>query len=53
MSEWPILMKPPVVVALFQLKFAQGDIDLLQYQAEIDYSYGDMVRQILNIDNNG
>lgn len=32
---------------------AQGDIDLAQYQADIDYSYGDMVRQILNIDNNG
>lgn len=32
---------------------AQGDIDLAQYQHEIDYSYGDMVRQILNIDNNG
>ena len=28
MSEWPILKKPPVVVALFQLKFLQGDIDL-------------------------
>lgn len=32
---------------------AQGDIDLKQYQAEIDYSYSDLVRQILNIDNNG
>jgi hypothetical protein len=32
---------------------AQGDISLEQYQGEIDYSYGDMVREILNIDNNG
>lgn len=28
MSEWPILSKPPVVVALFQLKFLQGEISL-------------------------
>ena len=32
---------------------AQGDICLEQYQREIDYGYGDMVREILNIDNNG
>lgn len=28
---------------------AQGDISLGEYQGEIDYSYGDMVREILNI----
>lgn len=27
----------------------QGDISLGEYQGEIDYSYGDMVREILNI----
>lgn len=30
---------------------AQGDIDITQYQKEIDYSYGDMIKQILNIEN--
>ena len=28
MSEWPVLSKPPVVVALFQVKFLQGEVDL-------------------------
>lgn len=28
MSEWPILNKPPVVVAIFQLKFLQGELEL-------------------------
>jgi len=32
---------------------AQGDINLKQYKEDIDYSFGDMVRQILNIDDNG
>lgn len=32
---------------------AQGDIDLEQYHDKIDYSYGDMVREILNINDNG
>ena len=30
---------------------AQGDITLEDYQEVADYSFGDMVRQILNIDN--
>lgn len=30
---------------------AQGDISLVDYQEVADYSFGDMVRQILNIDN--
>lgn len=32
MSKWPILSKPPVVVALFQLKFLQGEIDLARVE---------------------
>ena len=32
---------------------AQGDMDLQRYQEISDYTFGDMVRQILNIDNNG
>lgn len=32
---------------------AQGDINLEQYQHEIDYNYGDMIREILNIEDNG
>lgn len=35
MSEWPVLSKPPVVVALFQLKFLRGNIDLARID-EID-----------------
>lgn len=31
---------------------AQGDIQLEEYQEVADYSFGDMVREILNIDNN-
>lgn len=30
---------------------AQGDISLDEYQAVADYSFGDMVKQILNLDN--
>lgn len=30
---------------------AQGDIDLQDYQQVVDYSFGDLVRNILNIDN--
>lgn len=32
---------------------AQGDIDITQYHDLIDYSYGNMVRNILNIEENG
>lgn len=32
MKEWPVLSKPPVVVALFQLKFLQGEIDLAKVE---------------------
>lgn len=32
---------------------AQGDIGLEQYTGDIDYSYGEMVKEILNINNNG
>lgn len=31
----------------------QGDIDLTDYKTQIDYSYGDMIKQILNVEENG
>lgn len=35
MKEWPVLSKPPVAVAIFQLKFLQGEIDFSKVD-EID-----------------
>jgi SNF2 family DNA or RNA helicase len=44
-----------VLLAAKQLaaKLGQGDITRLQYEAEVSYAFGDMVRAVLGLEENG